>query len=247
MHSFINILIAEDHILLAKLLTTNLSDERNFHVVDMATDGEQTFDILEKKDVDVLLLDINMPKIDGMTALKEIKIKYPNLKVIMLTYLSDGATIKQAVQYGANGYISKSSESIDIIKAIHAVLNGETYFCSICFRNLLQTVSGKPNKNNILSDNLKNSFSNAKLYPDQKKKDNTPNQFIDLYNNLTLREKEIIKLIAQGYTTKKIADELFISSRTVETHRKHILHKFGVCKSISLIKLYIDNKHYIED
>jgi two-component system, NarL family, response regulator NreC len=229
----INILIADDHYLIAKLLEEDLRNDANFNVVATAADGEQAIEDLEKYQVDVLLLDISMPKIDGMTVLKNVRNKYPKLKIIILSNLSNGWVIKKAIQMGANGYLTKFSTCNELSEAIYSVRNNNSYFCKTSFTNFVNVVSNY-NDNSVPKD--ANSITSAIESDNNSKGSN--NQIIDL---LSVREKEILHMIVEGATTKEIAHKLFISTRTVESHRKNILQKLDVKNFISLMKVVLGN------
>ena len=248
MISPIRILITEDHFLVAKLLMSELNAEPSFHVVDIISDGKEAIEYLDKTEIDVLLLDIYMDKVDGMTVLKLIRYKYPDIKIIMLTSETDGKIIKLAVEMGANGYITKLADCDEIRKAIYSVVSGATYFCKISFNNfMLNMKNGKDNShiNEHALLNNHNGHINKSMNMQDINSDydninpNSPNA--ENLASLTPREREILDLVVQEMTTKIISEKLFISCRTVETHRKNILSKLGVRNSMCLIKLMIAN------
>jgi DNA-binding NarL/FixJ family response regulator len=212
----------------------NLAQESNMKVVGLAKDGQQTVDMLEELDVDVLLLDIDMPKIDGMQILRDIRTKDDNMKVIMLTNHTEGWIVKKAMQIGANGYLTKFAEAEEVKDAINTVLTGESYFCKLSFQNLMkkitqpvnkydQKTSGKESKENVNDNGVVDR-----------------SQFHANFQHLTIREKQVLKMIVQENTTREISEKLYISSRTVETHRKNVLQKLGVKNTVSLIKVVMD-------
>jgi DNA-binding NarL/FixJ family response regulator len=250
MISQIRILITEDHLLVAKLLMSELNAEPSFHVVDIMHGGKETIEFLEKTEVDVLLLDIYMNKIDGMAVLKLIRNLYPDLKIIMLTSATEGKTIKLAVEMGANGFVTKQADIGEIRKAIYSVVSGETFFCKISFNNFMKNMkSGKngkaysyTNENEVLLGNNGNKDTNLNIYDNKLENVNiNPNNAADALEVLTPREREILDLIIQENTTKAISEKLFISCRTVETHRKNILTKLGIKNSLCLMKFMIAN------
>lgn len=227
--SSINILISEDQKLLAKLLLTNLASEPEFSVVGFAQDGKTTIELEKKLSPDVLLLDVNLPDIDGMQVLKQIREDGRTVKVVVVSNMCEGWLVKKAVTLGANAYISKDSEYEEIKKAIHSVTSGETYFCKNSFSKFLDNVAkghsgGAPHKKHqsaIISDEADDEVSRFRIN----------------MQNLTERELEILQLIVEEKTSKEISDILYISPRTVETHRKNILQKLGIKNSMKIIKL----------
>ena len=205
----INILIAEDHTLVAKLFQTMIEVYKNFCVVGVVSDGELVKEFVSKNKVDVILMDVEMPVLDGIQTLSYIKSKYPKIKVIMLSNRTESWIIHKALQLGALGYVTKYAESDEVIEAISHVVKGDTYLCKTSFNSLMKQISSQTT-NDI----------NSSLY--------------SVY--LTDREKDILKLISEIKTTKEIAEELSISTRTVETHRRNILHKLGLKNSLALVK-----------
>lgn len=228
----INIIIAEDQNLLAKLMMVNLADEHGFNIVAIARDGKETLELLETHSPDVLLLDINMPVIDGIQVLKTIRQTRQELKVIMLSSMYEGWMIKNAISYGANAYVSKDANYEEVKKAILAVMHGETFFCKHSFENFISSVahSSPPARKRQQATKSASGEHFAGLGADGE-------HFKMNFQSLTEREKEIFKLIVDERTSKEISETLFISTRTVETHRKNILQKMGVKNSIKLIRL----------
>jgi len=215
--------------------------EQNYEVLGILEDGEQVEDFLFKNKTDILLLDINMPKLDGLQVLQNIRDKFPGLKIIMLSSQCDGWIIKKALQLGANGYLSKHAEPEEIKLGISTVLRGEPYFCKRSFSSFIKKMS---NPFSDVNSKVPQSLPMTNQIKRKKSESNFENHdegYNKVYlHNLTIREKEILGLVINEYTTKEISEKLFISFRTVETHRKHILSKLGVKNSLSLIK-YVAN------
>ena len=205
----INVLIADDHKLFAKLVSTLLQASDDINVVGIANDGEEVLEQIGKKKVDIILLDINMPKLDGMQAMKEIVHDYPKIKIIILSSHNEAWLIQKVLKQGASGYITKSADDEEVLEAIFKVFKGENY----CSKESL------------------NSIINSITHQHEEEEPN------NLYNQLTVREKEILKLISDELTSGEIADKLNISPRTVETHRKKLLQKLGVKNTVGLIKV----------
>jgi DNA-binding NarL/FixJ family response regulator len=156
----------------------------------------------------------------------------------MLTNNSRGECVHKAIKLGANGYISKFAEFEEVLKAIYSVINNEAYLCKDSFQNLMHEMSDDfivaPKHEDLQIDYLPSSpfcsFSNSNDALISEK-------FKNGITSLTLREREILNYIINGKTTQQISEDLFISYRTVETHRKNILYKLGVKNTLSLIKL----------
>lgn len=205
----IKVLIADDHQLFAKLISTLLISAKGVDIVGIAPDGEKAIEIIENGNVDILLLDINMPKMDGLQTMKRLVERHPNLKIIILSSHNEAWLIQKTLKSGASGYLTKSAEDQEVLEAIMTVHKGGSY----CSKDSLQSIV----------DNI----TNKKPEIDQS----------DLYKSLTKREKEVLQLITKEYNSNEIGDRLNISSRTVETHRKNILQKLGVKNTVGLMKV----------
>lgn len=211
----IRIHLADDHQVLIDGMQTLLHTVPDFEIVGFSLNGESLFDEVSTNKADILIMDISMPKKDGIEVLKEFSKNGFPCKVIILSSYDDLKLIKEIMKLGASGYLTKQCAGENIVEAIHAVLSGQEYFC--------ETVREK----------IFNSFikDNPKL-----------NEQKSLINSiLTGRELEIIILISLEYSGKEISEELFISTNTVETHRKNIMKKLKVKNSIGLVKYAIKN------
>ena len=217
----IKILIAEDHHLVAKLLSANLEINKDFNVIGILQDGQETIKMAKELKPDVILLDIDMPIVDGMQALKEIKSYDENIKIIMLSNHTESWLIKKSLSQGANGYLTKFADSTELIDSIYAVMDNKTYLCKLSRNHIQQSGAAQVDLVKI------NDFADIEVENDS---------FTTRYQRLTKREKEIFKLIVKGNSTKEISDILYISIRTVETHRKNILKKMDVKNSVEMIR-----------
>lgn len=198
----INLVIADDHKLFIDGLCSLLKDEADMHIMDIANDGKELLSILQSVKPDIVLLDINMPGLNGLEAAKYIKQSHPSLKIIMLSTYNDEHLVDKSKSLGANGYLLKTTDKEELLQTIRLVWAGQA-----CFPyRLPKTV---------------NEFDN----------DSFLKQF-----NLTKRELEILKLIKKEYTNQQIADELFLSIYTVETHRKNIMQKLNLKSPLALHK-----------
>lgn len=210
----IKILVADDHHLLLDGIVSLLLTEKDFTVAATATDGFQVIGLLEKQEFDVCLLDISMPGMGGIETAKIIKEKYPSLKIIILTTYSDKEIISEMLQVGVSGYILKNTTKNELLNAIRKVMNNGLYFSEEVY--------------DTIAKNYIRELDAAK----QNKKEVIV---------LTTREIEILQLIAREYTNEKIAAQLNISYRTVETHRKNIMHKIKAHNLAGMLKYAYGN------
>jgi DNA-binding NarL/FixJ family response regulator len=188
----INLLVADDHTIVRDGIVSLLQSEKLFVVVSTAGNGYEVIDIISKKDIQVCLLDINMPGLDGIETAKLIREKKPGIKIIMLTTYNDKEIISELIHIGVSGYLLKNSDKQELVEAVHRVMKGRHYFSEEVENIILQGLSEK---------------KSPEVMP------------------LTEREIQIVQLLAKEYTNDKIAKELTISYRTVESHRKNIMQK----------------------
>ncbi len=208
----IDILIADDHQLLIDGIKTTLAGIPDIQVVGEVYNGYQ---VLEKLDeglhVDIIFMDINMPKLDGLNCTKMVRKKFPDVKIIALSQYDEKRFVKQMVKNGASGYLLKDAGKDVLEKAIRTVYGGESYFCDrLSIR--------------LISQELKIMDDNNALFP-----------------KLTERELEILRLIGKELSTQEIADKLFISFHTVESHRANLMSKAGVKNTAGLIRWATEN------
>jgi DNA-binding NarL/FixJ family response regulator len=211
----IKVLIVEDHTLLSKLIVNYISTISEIEVIGSATNGEKALDYLLANQVDVVLLDLNLPKVDGLDFLEMISSRFPDVKILVLSSCSDSSIIRVALNSGAMGYLTKTAELSEVIIAIKSINNGKSY----CSNEALQALS-----------NANYGLDSHELNVSQK------------LARLTKREKEILDLISNEMTSNEIANKLHISVRTVETHRKNISTKLDVKNSIGLSKFSLKIK-----
>lgn len=195
------IFLTDDHEILLDGLKKIISDETDLKVVGSAPSVQQTMDELTRLNVDLLITDYNLPDDDGLTLVRKVKRKYPDMKILVLSMHDEGHLVKEILKEGINGYVLKKDSHNELINAISAIQNDKIYLSSDINTILLKGLHGE---------------GEQKL--------------------LTDREREILKLISQEYTNRDIAEELFISERTVETHRKNIFRKTGTNNMVGLIK-----------
>lgn len=202
----IQVLIVDDHPMVIEGLKTLLSDDDKVSVKTHFTNGKDTLDFLEKDTVDVILLDVNLPDINGVEMVKLILDKRATISILGLSTYSEPSIINQMIKNGVKGYLLKNATSDELVNAISQVHQGNFYFGSEVQKILADSVS-------------------------QESKD---------LPKLTRREKHILQLIAEGKTTNVIAEELFISPLTVETHRRNLMQKMEVSNAASLIKIAVE-------
>jgi DNA-binding NarL/FixJ family response regulator len=204
-------MIAEDQGLIRHSLAALLSAVDGFQIVGLAANGEELLKQLELVKPDVILMDIKMPKMNGIEVTKTIDEKMPWVKVIALSGFDHPVYIKEMLKNGAKGFISKNCSIEELCEAIRMVNSGAQYFCktisSIVFHDFTQTFSENGNS---------------------------------LIYSLTPREIEVIKMLASGMVTKEIANAMFISDKTVERHKSNLLKKLQVKNSAHLIKLAVE-------
>ncbi|MCO5248723.1 MAG: response regulator transcription factor [Chitinophagales bacterium] len=209
----IKLFIVDDHPIFIDGIVNLLKDINDFDIIGTANNGQEFLDAIKKNQPDVVLMDINMPVMDGIEATKELRNTYPDIKVIALTMFNDIRFIKELLEIGAKGYILKNTSQEDLIKAIHTVVEGKPFLDSEVQAKVISSISGDSDEDEI----------------DDKNTD-------ELVKNITGREMEILQLIALGLTSQDISEKLFISKNTVETHRKNLLAKLNVKNTASLLK-----------
>ena len=210
----INLLIVDDHRLFRNGLKALLKELEYIGEIGEASNGLEFLDYIAKNKVDMALVDINMPLMNGIDATRDAVSKYPNLKVIALSMLNDEDYYFKMIDAGAKGFILKDSGSEELTAAIEAVLNGQNYFSQDLLRNIILS----------LSSNVK---MNAEPLQEEVK--------------FTDRELEVLDQICKGLSNHEIADKLCISSRTVERHRANIFEKSGSKNSVNLVMFAIKN------
>ncbi|MEO1052058.1 MAG: response regulator transcription factor [Bacteroidota bacterium] len=209
----IRVLLVDDHALIRDGIAAMLRHEDEIRIIGEATNGEEAIDKVVNLEPDVILMDIMMPKLDGIGALKVIKEKRPDVKVIMLSMEITEEYISDSIKTGASGYLPKDSKKSSLLDAIKKVYEGGTYFS--------RSVS------DIVFDRFfQKSIKGSRPVANGGKK-------------ISNRETEVLELIANGFTNSQIADKLFISVRTVDAHRNHIMQKLELKSTAELVKYAI--------
>jgi len=209
----LQIVLAEDHNIVRNGIKVLLEAEEDFNIVGEATNGEEVLDIVNStNNVDLVLTDINMPLMDGITLIKELKITKPDVRVVILSMLDGEKYIYQAFSEGASGYLLKNASSEELIFALKHVSLGNKYLCSELSIKLLERL-------------VNSSASPSSLYE----------------NNIEFssREIEVLNLIAEGLTNHEMSEKLFLSKRTIEGHRQSLIEKTGSRNTAALIRFAV--------
>ena len=212
---YYRVILADDHRLIRQGIKKILSEFPYIKVIGEAGDGSELLEILKKSTPDLVILDIRMPHLDGIETSVKIKHNFPQIKILFLTMYGEREYLDRAISTGAEGYLLKSDVATELENAITAIMRGSHYISPLIYKNLdLADLLFKKNR-----DHLAKKFANSSISP---------------------REREIIKLIVEGNTSRQIGEELFISKRTVHRHRDNIMKKLGLRKTTGLIKYAID-------
>jgi len=211
----VRIIIADDHQIFIEGIKALIKDADTVSLVGEAVNGEQLLNLLETKEVDLVLMDVYMPKMGGIEATQKIVTSYPNVKVLGLTMMEDAKHISEMMKAGASGYLLKTTGKSELIDAISRVQRGERYLSKEVSMKLIDRML---NNNNQISE---------------PSSDRTP--------SITKREHEIIKLIAQEMTNEEIARQLNNSPMTIITHRKNLLRKLNVKNTAGLVKYAVQH------
>lgn len=208
----IRIVIADDHAVFRSGLRALLEKESDFEIVGEAGTGTETVKLASKTDFDVLLLDINMPEMTGPAVAEEVLKKCGQVAIVVLTMHDDEYYLQELFKIGVRGFVLKKSTGTDLIQAIRAVNCGKQYIDPSLTSYVISPYVGDRKKNTSGRKNL-----------------------------LTPREQEICSLLAYGHTNSEIAEKLYISERTVETHRSNIFSKLNLKNRAELVRFAIDN------
>jgi len=203
------IAITDDHKMVLQGIQSMLKDTKEIKIVGIYNNASETIDNIEKDNPDVLLLDINLPDMNGIDLCKKLKNINEELKVIAISNFDEVSFVKRMLNNGANGYLLKNTDKLELLEAFKTVLSDQQYLQKDIQKKLVSQTLG------------------------QKKKSR-------LFTKLTRREKEVLNAIAEEFTTQEIADKLFISSKTVETHRMNLMSKLGAKNSVGIIKTAIE-------
>ena len=202
----LRIVLAEDHTILREGLHALLAADPDFEIIGEARDGREAVRCIEKLEPDLLLMDLSMPRMSGMDAIREIKKRYPEIKIIALTVHKTEEYLLTTLQAGADGYVLKDATHDELVMAIKSVMGGKSY--------LSPGVSEK-----VIEGYLEGKERHRSLSP---------------WDTLSQREREVLKLIAEGFKNKEIAGDLCISLKTVEKHRANLMKKLDLHNAAAL-------------
>jgi DNA-binding NarL/FixJ family response regulator len=208
MRDTIKIVLADDHRIFRKGLKSLLSEKENIEVVAEADNGDEALEAAGKHKPEIVIMDIAMPKMDGIEATRQIRERLPDTEVVILSMHAKKAYIDQVLKAGAKGYVLKDSDEENLLSAINTVHNGGYYLDS-------------PIADQVLSDYFSDK-SKSEI-----KKQSDP---------LSEREREVLRLLAEGHSNQEVANVLYISRKTVENHRANIVRKTGVQGQVGLTK-----------
>ena len=205
----INIILAEDHNIVRNGIKLLLEADEQIRVLGEGNNGIEVMKLLASGEVDMIIADINMPEMDGMQLLREVKAKYPKIKVVMLSMHDHEKYVMEAFKNGGDGYLLKNVGADELIFAVKFVNQGRRYLCSELTMSLMDTML--QSKQYLMS---------------------MPDNEIDF----SLGELEILQLVAEGLTNLEMSEKLFLSKRTIEGHRQSLLDKTGSKNSAALIR-----------
>ena len=201
------VMIADDHAIIRSGLRAILEADKTLKLTGEATGGYEAIELVDRTPPQILLLDISMPDLDGISVTRNLVSRHPDLKILILTIHEDRALLREAIKSGASGYILKKAAEADLIAAIQTILKGDTYVDPTLIRDL---IIEPPGKGSLPTNSL--------------------------VNPLTPRETEVLKLIVNGYTNRQIAEDLTLSVRTVEGHRANLSGKLGLKNRVELVR-----------
>jgi DNA-binding NarL/FixJ family response regulator len=205
------IVVADDHAIIRDGLSAILVEAGGFDVVGTANDGKAAVEAVGQLRPDLLVIDLTMPHTDGAEAIRVIKQRYPDVRIVVLTYHKEDAYIHAAIKAGADGYVLKDDGREDLLSAIHNVASGKSFISpAICDR--------------VMSGYVSSGEHDA-------------GQTAAGWEQLTDRERQVLRLVAEGYKTKEIADYLSLSKKTVEKHRSKMMRKLNL-SGISAVTAY---------
>jgi len=204
----IKVAIVDDHQLFRQGLAVMLTAKENIEVVGKFESAIALLKSIETLEVDLILMDIDMPELDGITATSKVLAIRPELKVVILSMHLNSVKIQEAIAAKVNGYLLKTASDIEVANAIESVMNGKDFFSQEAQQELIASYRKKEDPN---------------------------------YSELTNREIDILRLVCQELNSQEIADKLFISKHTAETHRRNLLSKIDCKNSVGLVKFAMDN------
>lgn len=212
MNECVRILLADDHVLIRHGIKNIMKKDLRLNVIGEANNGKELLSFLESSEVDLIILDISMPGIGGMEVIGVVKNKYPWIKILILTMHKNKQYFYNAMSAGADGYLMKDDSDEELLVAIEKVAAGKSYISPFMVEDF--------------ADDVVNMYRNDKKSP---------------FQELTRREKEILQLVVKGFTSKKMAEHLHLSQRTIDHHRSNLLRKFNRKNSVDLVNYAVRN------
>ncbi len=211
----IRVMIADDHNMFVEGIESILEGHERIQVVSKCYTGTDVFVKMPQANPDVILLDINLPGMNGLEVCQKLSKEYPEVKVLALSMHNEESFVTEILKFGAQGYILKNTGKKELISAIETIHNGQSYFSEEVTETIMKG----------LVNQRTGSKKSATLTP-----------------KISRREKDVLELIMKEHTTQEIADTLFISLKTVESHRRSLLTKLGVRNTAGLVRVAIENQ-----
>ena len=210
----IKVLIADDHTMFVDGIQSILNNVQDIKVVGRCFDGPSVIEFVKKNEVEIILLDVNLPGMSGIEVCKALQVSHPKIKILAISMFNEESYVTEILNHGASGYVLKNTGREELLVAIRTIHRGKSYFS----KDVTQTIMKG------LMKHRKASNKSEKFYP-----------------KISRREKEVLKLIAQEFTTQEIANQLFISLKTVESHRSSLLSKMNARNSAGLVRIAMEN------
>ncbi len=207
----INLLIADDHRLMSDGISKLLEDEKSIDKIYTVSNGKEAVNTVLKLNIDCVIMDINMPVLNGLDATIQIKQHKPDVKIIVVSMLNDASSVSRMLKAGANAFLGKDTNKSELLHVLRKVMEGEQYISPTILPHFLSETKADPGS----------PFTEAHLTP---------------------REKEILVYIAEGLTNQEIAKKLYLSTSTIDTHRKNMLAKLHLKNTAALVKYAAENK-----
>lgn len=210
----IKLLVADDHTMFVDGIESILKTEEDLEVTGKCYNGHSVLSFVTENPVDIVLLDVNLPGMNGLEVCKTLSEEHPEVKVLAISMFNEESFVTEILNHGAKGYILKNTGRDELLKAIRSIYEGKSYFS----KEVTETI--------------------MKSLMNQRKASTRTDHFIP---KLSRREKEVLKLIAQEFTTQEIADSLYISLKTVESHRSSLLSKLNARNSAGLVRIAMEH------
>lgn len=214
--NLISVLIADDHNLVRDGIAEMVTAIGKYDVMARVSNGKEAFEYAERLKPDIVLMDVDMPVMNGLEATQRIKNQLDGVKVVVLTMHGDPALIKRMMEIGADGFLLKNSDREEFVDALDRISKGKTYFSSEAAQAVISGKNVTPGNFTVGTDSI-------------------------LISTLSEREIEILRLVAEGFSNKEIGEKLFISHRTVDTHRTNLMKKLEIHNTAGLVRFALSN------